>query len=74
MTLRPAVVDPQGGPTTGNGGGPMPLAKLPVSWSHVAGKRQTPMISATNRGRLDLSQLRSFHRTDYIIVRVSSRL
>ena len=29
-----------GGPMTGNAGGPMPLAKLPGSWSHLAGKRQ----------------------------------
>ena len=40
MSLRPALVDPQGGPMTGNGGGPMSLAKPAVSWSHVAGKRQ----------------------------------
>ena len=39
MIPRPALVDGQGGPITGNEGGPMPLAKLPVSWSHVAGKR-----------------------------------
>jgi hypothetical protein len=31
MSLRPAEVDPQGGPITGNGGGPMPLAKLVAS-------------------------------------------
>ncbi len=32
MTARPALVDPQGGPMTGNRGGPMPLAnqRLPV--------------------------------------------
>ena len=29
-----------GGPTTGNGGGPMPLAKPAVNWSNHAGKRQ----------------------------------
>jgi hypothetical protein len=38
MSLRPAEVDPQGGPITGNGGGPMPLAKLVARWSYVAGK------------------------------------
>ena len=40
MSLRPALVDPQGGPITGNGGGPMSLAKPAASWSHVTGKRQ----------------------------------
>ena len=40
MSLRPAWVDAQGGPITGNGGGPMPLAKPAVNWSHLAGKRQ----------------------------------
>ena len=40
MSLRPAEVDPQGGPITGKRGGPMPLAKPAASWSHVAGKRQ----------------------------------
>ena len=39
MTSRPASVDPQGGPMTGNGGGPMPLAKPAGTWSHLAGKR-----------------------------------
>ena len=39
MSLRPEVVDPQSGPITGNGGGPMPLAKSVARWSHVAGKR-----------------------------------
>ncbi|HEX9546800.1 MAG TPA: hypothetical protein VF942_05650, partial [Acidimicrobiales bacterium] len=39
-TPRPALVDPQGGPMTGNRGGPMPLAKpAAATWSHVAGKR-----------------------------------
>jgi hypothetical protein len=33
----------RGGPMTGNGGGPMPLAKLAAKWSHVAGKRQCGM-------------------------------
>jgi hypothetical protein len=28
MCSRPEVVDAQGGPMTGNAGGPMPLAKL----------------------------------------------
>ena len=40
MSSRPEVVDAQGGPITGNAGGPMPLAKLAARWSHVAGKRQ----------------------------------
>ncbi len=40
MTPRPALVDPHGGPMTGNKGGPMPLAKPAATWSHVAGKRQ----------------------------------
>src|SRR6266508_2934873 len=39
MTPRPALVDPHGGPMTGNKGGPMPLAKPSATWSHVAGKR-----------------------------------
>ncbi len=39
MTPRPALVDPHGGPMTGNKGGPMPLAKPAATWSHVAGKR-----------------------------------
>lgn len=39
MTPQPALVDPQGGPMTGNGGGPMPLAKPGATWSHIAGKR-----------------------------------
>ena len=39
MSLRPVVADPQGGPITGNGGGPMSLAKPPAQWSHVTGKR-----------------------------------
>ena len=43
MSLRPASVDPQGGPITGNGGGPMPLAKSAATWSHVAGKRHPPI-------------------------------
>ena len=41
MSLRSALVDPQGGPITGNGGGPMSLAKPAASWSHVTGKRQS---------------------------------
>ena len=41
MTLRPALVDPQGGPMTGNRGGPIPLAKPAVTWSHAAGKRHS---------------------------------
>ena len=45
MSLRPAWVDPQGGPITGNEGGPMSLAKPAASWSHVTGKRhRTPMF------------------------------
>jgi transposase InsO family protein len=40
MTLRPALVDPQDGPMTGNRGGPIPLAKPAATWSHAAGKRQ----------------------------------
>ena len=40
MSLRPALVDPQGGPITGKRGGPMLLAKPAGTWSHVAGKRQ----------------------------------
>jgi hypothetical protein len=40
MSLRPALVDAQGGPITGKRGGPMSLAKPAASWSHVAGKRQ----------------------------------
>ena len=45
MSLRPASVDPQGGPITGNGGGPMPLAKPTATWSHVTGKRHPKLIS-----------------------------
>jgi hypothetical protein len=37
-SLRPAKVYPQGGPITGNGGGPMQLAKLVAWWSHLNGK------------------------------------
>ena len=53
MSLQPALVDGQGGPITGNGGGPMPLAKPAASWSHVAGKRQqimTPSFSMVASG------------------------
>jgi hypothetical protein len=39
MSFRPALVDPQGGPTTGKEGGPMSLAKPAINWSHVTGKR-----------------------------------
>jgi hypothetical protein len=46
MSVRPEVVDAQGGPMTGNGGGPMPLAKLAARWSHVAGKRQSSATQA----------------------------
>ena len=45
MSLRPASVDPQGGPITGNGGGPMSLAKPAASWSHATGKRH-PMTES----------------------------
>ena len=41
MTLRPALVDPHGGPMTGNRGGPIPLAKPAATWSHAAGKRHS---------------------------------
>lgn len=39
MSLRPEVVDAQGGPMTGNGSGPMPLAKPVAKWSHATGRR-----------------------------------
>ena len=47
ISRRPEVVDAQGGPMTGNGGGPMPLAKPAARWSHVAGKRQPHTANAT---------------------------
>ena len=43
MRLRPAEVDPQGGPITGKEGGPMSLAKPATKWSHVTGKRQAEL-------------------------------
>jgi hypothetical protein len=52
MTPRPALVDPPGGPITGNRGGPMPLAKPAATWSHLAGKRHdaegTYMVTLVN--------------------------
>jgi hypothetical protein len=45
MSLRPAAVDPQGGPITGKRGGPMPLAK-----SAQGG----PMLVAGDKVRLPL--------------------
>lgn len=39
MSVRPALVDLQGGPITGKEGGPMSLAKPAINWSHVTGKR-----------------------------------
>ena len=45
MSLQPALVDGQGGPITGNGGGPMPLAKPAASWSHMAGKRHSWVLT-----------------------------
>jgi hypothetical protein len=51
MSSRPEVVDAQGGPMTGNAGGPMPLAKPAARWSHVAGKRQTGLGERSHRSR-----------------------
>jgi hypothetical protein len=47
MSLRPVVADPQGGPITGNGGGPMSLAKPPAQWSHVTGKRHSRLLGVS---------------------------
>lgn len=46
MTPRPASVDAQGGPMTGNGGGPMSLARPAATWSHMTGKRQASAVTA----------------------------
>lgn len=59
MTPRPASVDAQGGPMTGNGGGPMSLAKPAANWSHVTGKRHTQYRSA---GRSRIRHLSPYHR------------
>ena len=53
MSLRPALVDPQGGPMTGKEGGPMSLAKPAINWSHVAGKRHLSRVAAAIRSQLE---------------------
>ncbi len=47
MPPRPALVDLTGGPMTGNGNGPMPLANPAATWSHLAGKRHTEAVVET---------------------------
>src|SRR5450759_1876471 len=64
MSLRPASVDPQGGPITGNGGGPMSLAKPAASWSHVTGKRHALLGMQATKGHSPPTRLYSTSATE----------